>query len=877
MSEDFLKSCGWESVYSERLSGREAQYFSASDLHLAPSTQLYLSHTVPSLYGHQRQAIQLYAQGHNVCLATGTASGKSLPFYVSALECIERNAGARILAIYPMKALAHEQYERWTKALAAAGSKIQIGMIDGEVKVSQRSDIIRHAQVLIVTPDIMHAWLLSNAGDKFVLSFLRSIRLIVVDEVHNYTGVFGSNSAFLFRRLQHILGLLNAHPQYICASATIADPAQHLLNLFGVDFSLVGAEYDTSPKHPVQVHLLNPLTGGDLLSSVADLLRSLAREGDSRFITFMDSRKQVEHVTSILARPSDLEPEDESYQDHDREDFVESEHLDRLHVLPFRAGYESRDRDAIQSRLSHGKLRGIVSTSALELGMDIPYLSVAVLVGVPHSATSLWQRIGRIGRHSTGVVYVLNTGDVYDQAVYSDPASLLKRPLGESALYLENIRIQYIHALCLARQGGEHDQVTGALKLPSSDQFRSEAAWPEGFLSLCSSERVGTIPVDLQSMKLEAGDDPNHTFPLRDVGSQFSVQLKQGPEVNRLGSLSYSQLMREAYPGAIYYYITQPYRVYNVYVNNKTVLVRKEKRYTTRPQYVSTQVFPNLGAGSLFRARKFGELLIIECSLQIREALNGFKERRGPNEMSVTYPLDISATGVNFKLPRFTHNYFTTGVIISHPALNREHVKRDALASLLYEAFLLKIPFERQDINFASDTFRTSQNLVSMGEMFLSIHDATYGSLRLSGRLLEGSVMHDVALAAIDVAEKQRLIDDADTTRALDDIVMSFAHEGHDVSLTTSLLDPDASDQVVRVIMPGSKGLDLYRNNEEFSVDAVYFHPGINGLAYRGRRMSNHDADAVDIVPVAHLTEIPGESALGIYSLETGELKAQKH
>ncbi|MBL0345500.1 helicase-related protein [Candidatus Villigracilis affinis] len=129
--------------------------------------------------------------------------------------------------------------------------------------------------------------------------------------------------------------------------------------------------------------------------------------------------------------------------------------LDGIDVLPYRAGYEETDRTRIQERLSNGKLSGIISTSALELGIDIPYLETCVLVGVPPSATSLWQRIGRIGRHSKGNVIVINTGSVYDQAVFSNPESLLKRPLAESTLYLENPYIQYIHALCLARLGGE--------------------------------------------------------------------------------------------------------------------------------------------------------------------------------------------------------------------------------------------------------------------------------------------------------------------------------------------------------------------------------------------------------------------------------------
>mgnify|MGYP000978814211 FL=1 len=187
---------------------------------------------------------------------------------------------------------------------------------------------------------------------------------------------------------------------------------------------------------------------------------------------------------------------------------------------------------------------------ALELGIDIPYLEVCILVGVPPSSTSLHQRIGRIGRRSKGDVIVINSGDVYDQAVFSNPKSLVERPMAESTLYLENSYIQYIHALCLARLGGEHDQLS-----PNDDEssFFSPVSWDGEFIHLCNQERSGQLPKEFQSMKLEAGDNPNYTFPLRDVQSQFKVVLKQGGMTESLGSLSYGQLMREAYPGAVYY------------------------------------------------------------------------------------------------------------------------------------------------------------------------------------------------------------------------------------------------------------------------------------------------------------------------------------
>jgi len=146
----------------------------------------------------------------------------------------------------------------------------------------------------------------------------------------------------------------------------------------------------------------------------------------------------------------------------------------------------------------------VVSTSALELGLDIKYLDVAVLLGVPYSSTSLWQRIGRIGRHSPGIVYVIHSGGVYDDLVFSNPTSLLNRPLAEGALYLQNPRIQYIHALCLSRENGEHDRFCNTLNLNvNEDDFNSMIDWPKGFLALCKSERIGEITPDLQVMKSE--------------------------------------------------------------------------------------------------------------------------------------------------------------------------------------------------------------------------------------------------------------------------------------------------------------------------------------------------------------------------------------
>lgn len=211
-------------------------------------------------------------------ITTGTASGKSVIFYAAAIEAISRDPGMRVLAIYPLKALAREQEQRWTAAFSAAGLPPDgIARLDGDVPVSQRVTLLRKAAVVVATPDILHAWLLPNIGDSVVYNFIRRLQLIIVDEVHVYTGVFGSNAAFLFRRLEHIMAIAGSRASYIVASATIKEPLEHFRALFGRDFSLIDESFDTSGQHELEIFMVRPETTKDILTSVSKFLQVFAR------------------------------------------------------------------------------------------------------------------------------------------------------------------------------------------------------------------------------------------------------------------------------------------------------------------------------------------------------------------------------------------------------------------------------------------------------------------------------------------------------------------------------------------------------------------------------------------------------------------------
>ncbi|MCX6380984.1 MAG: DEAD/DEAH box helicase [Armatimonadetes bacterium] len=445
------------------------------------------------LYLHQKLAVESFAKGNNVCVATSTASGKTAVFHLAMVETFSRESSTRVLCMYPTKALASEQAQRWQVILHKINENARVGIISGDVPIKNRSTILRQSHVVVVTPDIVHAWLLPQCGDSHVRSFLGKLRLIIIDEAHTYTGVFGSNTAFLFRRLRHICDYLKSSLRFIAASATIASPEEHLNKLTGLDFAIIEEKVNGSQRYPTTIRLITPPAHEDIMTGLPKLLTALGKTS-LKSITFVDSRKQVELITSIVTRDSaddgmapDSQTEEDSFYDYSDS----LQHLSRLSILPYRAGYEASDREAIQNRLQSGSLSGVISTSALELGIDIPHLDIAILVGVPSSSTSLYQRIGRVGRQKPGEVLIINSGTPYDTAIFAHPEDILNRPPAQSALYLENLRIQYIHALCLARLGGEHDQ--SRPDLGEYPQFSTNVSWADGFLELCTKLGITLI------------------------------------------------------------------------------------------------------------------------------------------------------------------------------------------------------------------------------------------------------------------------------------------------------------------------------------------------------------------------------------------------
>jgi DEAD/DEAH box helicase domain-containing protein len=815
----------WQVAHTLDLPTRVGCTVSYDDLPLSDAARALLAATgYIGLWEHQHRAIAAALHGADVCLATPTASGKTLVFHVTAIEAIRARPDACILALYPTKALGEEQEGRWRRAMKAAGfGDRAVARIDGTISGGDRLDACKHARVIVATPDVIHAWLLPRLGQRGyepIAGFMKRLVHLVVDEVHAYTGVFGTNSSFLFRRMEHVRAQLGGEFRIIGASATIADPTAHATTLFGRELEIIGPEHDSSPRHPVRVLFARTTGSSDLTGPLSELFLGLA-EQKRRFMAFFDSRKAAEQAGSIVQRELP-NPEDEN-----AESFA---HLDHGEILPYRAGYEADHRALIQQRLTAGTLAGVLCTSAMELGLDIPGLDVAVLVGVPHSGTSLHQRIGRVGRSAPGYVIVVHTGTIVDDMVFAQPDALMKRPLNESAIYLESPRVQYIHSMCLARPGGEHDQAARSAGRLGDSPVVPSRPWPDGFQSLCESERAGAVRVDLRDMRREVQDaEPAHVFPLRDVESQFNVELRIRREIRKLGSLSHAQVMREAYPGAIYYYAAKPYRVIHVNTRQRVVQVVSARRYTTRPSQFS-RVTPQ---EQVYRADRCGELLVAEGDVKIRNAVLGYTERRGMVIEQVHYPLTNG-----WVLPAFVREFFTTGVVLAHPALNGDGVDPEAACAILREAFFLSVPFDRQDIDVSSDRLQRPWGGLSGGARIFVLHDQTYGSLRLSGRLMEPGLLERVLALAGEILTTRNHIAAGHEVRPIGDATRAAVRAIADAVVAggRAPVTFDTEGTMVerpRVLLPQSRALSGTRPGWTFEVHRVFVHLS-HGLSYRG-------------------------------------------
>jgi DEAD/DEAH box helicase domain-containing protein len=369
------------------------------------------------LYSHQAQAVHSAWSGPTI-ITTGTASGKSMCFNLPTLDVLCRDACARALYLYPTKALAQDQ----ARALSAFGltKRVRPAIYDGDTPRETRAQIRRNANVVLTNPDMLHVGILPNHAawaDLFA-----NLAVVVIDEAHVYRGVFGSHVANVLRRLRRIAAAYGTEPRFLLASATIANPVELAERLTGLeDVRMI--EEDGSPAPHRRISVWNPPVTDEALgarrsplSEAADLLAQLVRDG-ARTICFMKSRKGVEVLSRLVKQDlQDTHP-----------DLAEG-------IAPYRAGYTPQQRRELEGRLTRGELRAVITTDALELGIDIGELDAAVVVTFPGTVASLRQMWGRAGRRGRGLAMYVAGEDALDQFFCRHPEDFLDRPVEAAIL-----------------------------------------------------------------------------------------------------------------------------------------------------------------------------------------------------------------------------------------------------------------------------------------------------------------------------------------------------------------------------------------------------------------------------------------------------------
>jgi len=385
---------------------------------------------VTSLYRHQAEAMEAVRAGDDVVVVTPTASGKSLCYLVPTLQALAEDPTARALYLFPTKALGQDQVTELGELSRASDLHINASTYDGDTPNPIRSAIRSAGQVVVTNPDMLHAAILPHHTKWFQL--FEQLRIIVIDELHTYRGLFGSHVANVLRRLLRICAHYGSHPVIVCCSATIGNPGELAALLTGRAVRVVdrnGAPSGERHILMVQPPLLDPATGARGSAQMLATRWALPfLKAGRQTLVFGRSRVAVELMLSNLRDA--LRPGDGP----------------RARVRGYRGGYLPTERRAVERGLRDGELLGVVTTNALELGVDVGQLDVSILAGYPGSIAATWQQMGRAGRRQgTSVSVLIAGGGPVDRYVVEHPEFLLDSPPEEARLDPDNLHVLLGH------------------------------------------------------------------------------------------------------------------------------------------------------------------------------------------------------------------------------------------------------------------------------------------------------------------------------------------------------------------------------------------------------------------------------------------------
>ncbi len=523
-------------------------------------------------WSHQVRAACLVHAGRDCILATGTASGKSLAYLMVGLTALRAEAAGSVCYLAPTKALAHDQYRNlgslqlpWLRAAT----------VDGDANAEERTWARQHANWVLTNPDMLHFSMLPQ-HERWARLF-RGLRLIIVDECHAYRGLFGAHIGMVLRRLLRIAEHYGAQPRVMALSATLADPMTLGELLIGRPVTAVSE--DGSPRSERWIGLWQVPSESDrpsVSSQAAQLMEFLVRNGDQT-LAFVGSRREAEAVAGNV-----------------RDHLVADDSELAASVAAYRAGYLPEERRVLEDRLRTGEIRGMASTSALELGIDISGMDAVITAGWPGTRASLWQQFGRAGRAGQpGLGIFMARDDPLDSYLVEHPEVLLDSPVETSTFDPGNPHVARGHLCCAAAE------------IPIRDQADAERFGPQSLQVLDALVADGLLRKRPTGWFWTRRDRAVDLVDLRGSGGP-PVQIVELPTGRLLGTVDAAAADRSVHPGAVYTHQGSTFLVEQLDQEQSIALViPMDVDYTTHAQSISDVVIVDqhhhraMGAGYL--------------------------------------------------------------------------------------------------------------------------------------------------------------------------------------------------------------------------------------------------------------------------------------
>ena len=599
-------------VHIEHIPPRDASY-AELDEPLGSSLQDCLNeHGLLPLYTHQAEAVNNVLQGKNVMVSTSSASGKTLCYNTPVLETILTEPGSCALYLFPTKALAQDQLRGLQELFCPNLLKVdEFATFDGDTPRAERAGIRKRARIILTNPDMLHIGILPNHQSWSRL--LRHLKYVVVDEAHVYRGIFGSHVAGVLRRLRRLCNLYGSTPQFICCSATLANPGEHAERLAGIPFTVV--DNDGSPHGKKDFVFWNP----PIIDEAKSVRRSANSEATNLFTELVSHRIR----TLTFARTRRLT---ELIYTYSRRKLEEARTALAKKIKPYRAGYLPQERRQIEQELFSGQLLGVVATTALELGIDIGDLEATVLTGYPGSIASTWQQAGRSGRgRDDSLSFLIGLDNPLDQYFMRHPDFFFQKIVENALVNPSNPYILRAHLLCAAWEmplESDEEKIFGS----ASNQERAELE-RKGLLK----ERNGrwylppAIAYPAQGINIRSTTWEN--FAIIDTSTDSLLETIEA-------SVAFFQV----HPGAIYLHQGESYLVTELDLANRTAYVEP----TTATYYTQARDLTDLHIIKTIRRKSHAGTKVYLGEVEVTTTVVGFRKKAQFTEEVISEePLDL--------------------------------------------------------------------------------------------------------------------------------------------------------------------------------------------------------------------------------------------